>query len=341
MADNKVPTRLGRTRQLTRALFLGTRREISTIEKQHESNLVWGPIAIGCSIVFTVVAGMRHDPRFLFLVAWPCFAFGTWHLFKLIPYKALSRWITGISWALVGGVLWGLYLWLPPPAGASPTQSPQSAYSSGPNTSEGHFPTTQEIVVELLKHLRQQPAQKGGSPVTTPLPVTSTGAATPAVPPSPPNSTPSAALNLAFNQASYLDQQWQQRTQGAFLALGPGGGYFSHNGPSPEAKKAVASRLKFVDDDITANWKGVEPNIESAHALAIDCLRHPGKGQWTPSRVADDFGQFISAVNSAKRSLSFDELADNKTNQYRFKSLVDYLQSLQTQLQGNDQCKTP
>jgi hypothetical protein len=59
-----------------RSIFLGAQCELSSEDKRHESNLVWGPIGIGCSIVLTVVAAMPHDLRFLFLVAWPCFVFG-------------------------------------------------------------------------------------------------------------------------------------------------------------------------------------------------------------------------------------------------------------------------
>jgi hypothetical protein len=115
MADIiKVPAVQGRMRQRLHDVFLGARKEISPNEKHHESNLVWGPIAIGCSIVLPVVAAMKHDLRFLFFVAWPCFTFGVWHLCKRIPYKALSYWTVGISCVLVAGALWGLNLWLAP-----------------------------------------------------------------------------------------------------------------------------------------------------------------------------------------------------------------------------------
>jgi hypothetical protein len=105
-------------------VFLGAPRELSPVEKHHESNLFWGPIAIGCSIVLTVIAAKKHDLRFLFFVAWPCLVFGAWHLSKRIPYKALSYWITGISCVVVAGGLWGLNLWLSPQGGETPPSGP-------------------------------------------------------------------------------------------------------------------------------------------------------------------------------------------------------------------------
>lgn len=126
MADIKIPAARSRIRQRLRGMLLGARKEFSPDERHHESNLAWGPIAIGCSIVLTVVAAMKHDLRFLFFVAWPCFAFGAWHLCKRIPYRALSYWIAGIFCVLVAGILWGLNLWLSPPRGDTKMHPPHS-----------------------------------------------------------------------------------------------------------------------------------------------------------------------------------------------------------------------
>lgn len=125
MADTTPPVMRRSAGQRLRGIFLGARREFSPDEKHHESNLAWGPIAIGCSIVLTVVAAMKHDLRFLFFVAWPCFAFGAWRLSKRIPYKALAYWIAGISCVAVACALCGLNIWLAPPV-KSGTSGPKS-----------------------------------------------------------------------------------------------------------------------------------------------------------------------------------------------------------------------
>ncbi len=101
------------TREAIRRGFLGKKR--GSTEKHHESNLVWGPLGIGCSIVLTVIAAMKHDLRFLFYVAWPCFVFGILRLSKRVPYIMLSYWITVASAMLVGVGLWELSHWLEPP----------------------------------------------------------------------------------------------------------------------------------------------------------------------------------------------------------------------------------
>jgi hypothetical protein len=87
----------GFLRSIVRRAFLGA-RTYGKDEKHHESNLVWGPLGIGSSIVLTVIAAMKHDLRFLFFAAWPvlclaCGGFaGTYHI-------NVSR--VGLYWSVV------------------------------------------------------------------------------------------------------------------------------------------------------------------------------------------------------------------------------------------------
>ncbi len=48
----------------------------------YESNLLWGPVALGAGILLAVVAAMKHDLRWLLYFAAPCFVFATWSLLK-------------------------------------------------------------------------------------------------------------------------------------------------------------------------------------------------------------------------------------------------------------------
>jgi len=48
----------------------------------YESNLLWGPVALGVSILLTVVAAMMHDLRWLLWLALPCFLFACWSVGK-------------------------------------------------------------------------------------------------------------------------------------------------------------------------------------------------------------------------------------------------------------------
>lgn len=113
-----------RFEEIARRVFLGSSRELLPDEKHHESNLFWGPISIGLSIVLTVVAAMKNDLRFLFWGAWLFFSFGAFHLSRRIRYKALSLWVAFVSSILVGFSLYGLSGWLQPvksaPSGTPP-----------------------------------------------------------------------------------------------------------------------------------------------------------------------------------------------------------------------------
>src|SRR5271157_5839701 len=102
----------GNRKELLRRTFLGAQSESSSNEKHHESNLVWGPLGMGFSIVLTAISAMRHDLLFLFFVAWACFAFGAWRVSKQIRYKALRNWIAAVTSVVAAFGLWWLSSWL-------------------------------------------------------------------------------------------------------------------------------------------------------------------------------------------------------------------------------------
>lgn len=61
----------------------------------YETNLFWGPLALGVGILLAVVAAMKHDLKWLLYFAAPCFVFAAWAL--------LRRWVK--SWLLALCVL--------------------------------------------------------------------------------------------------------------------------------------------------------------------------------------------------------------------------------------------
>jgi hypothetical protein len=103
------PSRISRLRRL----FVGVRTKTED-KKHHESNLVWGPVGIACSIIVSVVATMVQDLRWLVIVAWSLFAFGIWRICKQIPYRGLRRWIASVSMLVVAVGLYGIAFWLKP-----------------------------------------------------------------------------------------------------------------------------------------------------------------------------------------------------------------------------------
>jgi len=48
----------------------------------YESNLLWGPLPVGVSVLLAVVTAMKHDVRWLLWFAAPCFILGFWTMVK-------------------------------------------------------------------------------------------------------------------------------------------------------------------------------------------------------------------------------------------------------------------
>ena len=171
--------------------------------------------------------------------------------------------------------------------------------------------------------------------------------------PPPPNSTAESAptLSVALAQVTSsvdnLNRQWPNAINGAFLNLGRGGYWRSGpspEAPSPEAKNAVAVRLKGIDDSFTTSWARVQPEVQRVHTLAIDHLSRPGQGQLSPPQLQEDFEQFQSAMISAAQPLSIKQINDNKVDKSeyeRFNPLVVYLDNLGRKLSDYDNHNTP
>jgi hypothetical protein len=82
----------------------------------HESNLLWGPLALAIAIILTVIAAAKHDLRWLLWFAWPCSGVAIWWLAK----RTREVWpITLLGSALAGVCLLYLGNWLKPSAPAA------------------------------------------------------------------------------------------------------------------------------------------------------------------------------------------------------------------------------
>jgi len=84
----------------------------------YESNLLWGPAALGGGILLTVVAAMKEDLRWLLWLALPCFLLACWTVAKQIKQVKLRWAVAGVCFL---GVCSGLYwtnAWLQPVAGS-------------------------------------------------------------------------------------------------------------------------------------------------------------------------------------------------------------------------------
>jgi hypothetical protein len=94
----------------------------------YESNLLWGPVSIVATIVLTIIAAVKHDFRWLLILAWPVSGVAIWWAAKrtreVWPITILGIMMSG------GGLLW-LNSWLrpatistPPAVALSPVPKP-------------------------------------------------------------------------------------------------------------------------------------------------------------------------------------------------------------------------
>lgn len=86
----------------------------------YESNLFWGPVALGAGILLTVVAAMKHDLRWLLWLAWPSFVFAFWTVIKCVNPVRVRRIAIGACVVVVGTGLYGMGIWLRIPEASSP-----------------------------------------------------------------------------------------------------------------------------------------------------------------------------------------------------------------------------
>ncbi len=172
MQPNTRPPFGTRMRMALRRTFMG--ESVTTEDrKHHESNLLWGPLGIGASIVITVVAAMKRDLRGLLFLAWPFFVFGIWKLCRHVPYKNLSRWITGFAAVVVAIALVILSNWLKPVRNddarsvnpylnAKSSNSPSDRRAS--RTSAEPAPLTTKDLEDALRRAGQRSADSGLHP---------------------------------------------------------------------------------------------------------------------------------------------------------------------------------
>lgn len=105
----------------------------------YESNLFWGPAALGVGILLTVVAAMKQDLRWLLWFAAPCFLLVSWSAVKQIERAGLKWLLMSVCFLVICGSLYGMHLWLRP-------QNPSSARSK-----ERHITSEQKEGLAALR----------------------------------------------------------------------------------------------------------------------------------------------------------------------------------------------
>ncbi len=121
----------------------------------YESNIFWVPVSLAVGIILTVVAGMKHDLRWLLWFAWPFFGVAIWWLARrtqdVIILSALGIAVTGI------GLLW-LSDWLGPLQEASKPAAPSTP------TGGGNTPPLQPVPARPTSTGESSPAPARPSP---------------------------------------------------------------------------------------------------------------------------------------------------------------------------------
>jgi len=81
----------------------------------YQSTLLWGSASLAVTIVFTVVAAMKKDLRWLLILAWPFGCIAAWELIGYFARPKRVRMLITICAALLFGIsLFGMNLWLKP-----------------------------------------------------------------------------------------------------------------------------------------------------------------------------------------------------------------------------------
>jgi hypothetical protein len=89
-----------------------------------ESNVLWG----GAAIVFTVIAAMTKDLRWMLILAWPCFTMTLWKMTSMLAVKRSRKILTGIGTVFIAAGIYGLNVWL------RPTPSPSTVVTTTSST---------------------------------------------------------------------------------------------------------------------------------------------------------------------------------------------------------------
>lgn len=132
----------------------------------YETNLFWGPAAIGVGIVLAVVAAMKHDLIWLLYFAAPCFIFAAWALLKRWLKRRQLVLSVVVAGVLICGAGYWTRVWLGKPdteqvkkaAGNDTTVSHGAVDKTAP-TEEKKGATTQEPATKQ-NNTTKQPARK-------------------------------------------------------------------------------------------------------------------------------------------------------------------------------------
>jgi hypothetical protein len=97
----------------------------------YERNSFWGPLALGIGVLLTVIAAMKHDSRWLLIVACPCFLLASWGAVRQISRPWAKHLLMFFIAVLICGSLFWLNVWLRPTKGLVVVGPPVSGQ---PNT---------------------------------------------------------------------------------------------------------------------------------------------------------------------------------------------------------------
>src|SRR6202521_2730496 len=98
----------------------------------YESNLLWGPGALGVGILLTVVATKKADLRWLLWLALPCFLLACWIVVKQIRPPKLRRIMAAICFLVICGGFFWMNARLRPASSASANNGPVQSQSDKP-----------------------------------------------------------------------------------------------------------------------------------------------------------------------------------------------------------------
>jgi hypothetical protein len=121
----------------------------------YESNLLWGAVGV----IIAVIAGGKHDLRWLFLLAWPCLSFPMWRLANRTRW-GLPVGVSGV--VLIGGGLLALSIWLKP-AAISVDANPLSSSTQVPPPNAGPERLTTPAPIPRDLHHKKPPKNTPGT----------------------------------------------------------------------------------------------------------------------------------------------------------------------------------
>ena len=108
----------------------------------YESNLFWGPVALGAAILIMAVASIKQDLRWFSWLSLPFFMLAWWTWANHVLNRSLRLILTGVCLLLVSVGLYGLNIWLRPKPSRIDTEVPQLLTSTAPQKQMPVVPTS-------------------------------------------------------------------------------------------------------------------------------------------------------------------------------------------------------